>query len=140
MVFFVWSGQASSTDSQAYGTGAIYDATTNSWATVAASPLSDRVGATAVWTGRQVLVLGGKLGATQQLATDNASYDPGTEKWSLLPTAPPSSQIPGDPMSATTACWFAFGAWDGHEAVILGGNADSHSQGPFDGFTFKPGS
>jgi hypothetical protein len=39
-----------------------------------------------------------------------------------------------------TARWFALGAWDGSEAVVLGGIADSHSQGRFDGFTFKPAS
>jgi N-acetylneuraminic acid mutarotase len=117
----------------------MYDATTNSWTTVTASPLADRVGATAVWTGRQVLVFGGRVsGTTLQLATDNTSYDPTTRKWSVLPTAPPSSQIPGDSLSTATARWFAFGTWDGNEAVVVGGDADSRSQGLFDGFTFKP--
>ncbi len=138
---FVWSGQESGSDSQLYGTGAMYDAATNSWTTLPSSPLADRVGATAIFTGRQVLVFGGGVsasGASIQLATDNASYDPATRAWSLLPSAPPSSQIAGDTLAAATARWFAFGAWDGTRAIVLGGNADSHSQGLFDGFTFKP--
>ena len=136
---FVWSGQASSTDSELYGTGAIYDPDTNSWSVLPTSPLADRVGATAIWTGEQVLVFGGKLsGGPLTLANDNASYDPGTRRWVVLPTAPPSSQIPGDPLQAATARWFALGAWDGTEEVVLGGIADSHSQGLFDGFEFKP--
>ena len=136
---FVWSGQASSTDSLLYDAGAMYDANTNSWSTLTGSPLEDRVGATAVWTGQQVLVFGGRLsGTTGQLATDNASYDPSTRKWSLLPASRPDSQIRGDSLAAATARWFAFGTWTGNEAVVLGGDADSHSQGLFDGFAFKP--
>jgi N-acetylneuraminic acid mutarotase len=138
---FVWSGQASSNDSQLDDAGAMYDPTTNTWATLPSSPLTERVGATAVWTGQQVLVFGGRVsGTTLQLASDNASYDPSTRAWALLPTAPPSSQIRGDVLPEATARWFALGAWDGSEAVVLGGIADSHSQGRFDGFTFKPAS
>jgi len=121
----------------------MYDAGANSWTTLPAAPISDRVGATTIWTGREVLVFGGKVsgsGTTLQLATDDASYDPATRTWGILPTAPPSSQIPGDPLAAATARWFAYGAWDGARAraIVLGGAGDTKSQGLFDGFTFEP--
>ncbi len=79
---------------------------------VAASPLTARGGAAAVWTGRQVLVFGGASWLTSesfQAQQDGAAYDPTADSWQLLPPAPEGLG------GAVTALW------TGSEALIWSG-------------------
>lgn len=69
------------------------------WVEMAASPLSPRAGSAGVWTGEQLLVVGGRTGdpcppdadCAQDLGevlADGAAYDPGSDAWHRIADAP----------------------------------------------------
>jgi N-acetylneuraminic acid mutarotase len=68
-----------------YGDGAAYDLTSDSWASVAASPLRGRGAHRAVWTGREMLVWGGFDSAVQG---DGALYNPFDDAWVRMAPGP----------------------------------------------------
>jgi hypothetical protein len=77
------------------------------------SPLESRVGPTAVWTGREMIVWGGFPSGVDADDTGGAAYDPGTGEWRELP--PPPIQP-------------AFGhsaVWTGSEMIVWGGTSVS---------------
>jgi N-acetylneuraminic acid mutarotase len=85
----VWDGRA------LLGTGAdqnarsafAYKPARNRWRRLASLP-TPRVGATALWTGKRLIVWGGQnLKASRDLR-DGLAYDPRTDRWSTLPRAP----------------------------------------------------
>jgi hypothetical protein len=57
------------------------------WRRLAAAPLSPRVGHSAVWTGSELLVWGGRVPGGAPKA-DGAAYDPARDRWRRLPSAP----------------------------------------------------
>lgn len=73
-----------------------------------------RTGHTAVWTGQQMIVWGGKGAEAQDYRADGASYDPAADKWTPLPT----DGAPGG-RSGHAALW------TGSEMLILGGESAS---------------
>lgn len=77
-------------------------------------PLASRIGAAAVWTGREVVIWGGETGppgnpSPPERFSDGAAYDPATRSWRPLPPSP----LP--PRS------FAQAVWDGEAVVVAGG-------------------
>ncbi len=70
----------------------------SAWRTVPAGPLSARWAAVAVWTGTEVLVVGGSAGrpcpdtascaAPERVLTDGAAYDPRARTWRTIAPAP----------------------------------------------------
>ena len=66
---------------------AAYDPATDSWRRIAPLP-ERRLGATAVWDGREILVVGGRdeVGVA---ARTGLAYDPQTNRWRRLPTLDP---------------------------------------------------
>jgi hypothetical protein len=66
-----------------------YNPATNHWRRLASLP-APRVGATALWTGRQLVVWGGQnLGANVPGGLRNGvAYDLHSDRWSAIPTAP----------------------------------------------------
>jgi hypothetical protein len=85
--------------------------------------LKPAAGASAVWTGSQVIIVGG---GTQTTVYDQAAaFDPATDRWQALP-APPLS--PRTQMA---------GFWTGGAAIFLGGdNTDRHWYD--DGASYSP--
>jgi hypothetical protein len=75
------------------------------WSAIPASPFANRSAPLQVWTGRELLVVGGYT-VHNELA-DGAAFDPSTRKWTVVPPGP-----------------FAFGqndafaVWDGHELLV----------------------
>ena len=68
--------------------GAAYNPATNRWRKLAPSPLSAR-SSRLVWTGREVLVLGGMVDAPEMgfdSLDDSAAYDPATDSWRKIAT------------------------------------------------------
>lgn len=98
-----------------------------SWEPMAASPLSPRSGAIAVWTGQEMLVWrgegaysdscllgdGGVLRCGETARNDGAAYDPANDTWRELPSAPLPDEEGSD---------LAYkGIWTGRELVVWGG-------------------
>jgi hypothetical protein len=108
----VWGGSAGSHGSRLYRDGAAYDPSTNRWRLLAPSPLPPTSGASAVWTGQEMLVFGGyddeSLGAFH-VTNAAAAYDPSSDTWRLLPP-PPLSPRAG-----------AIALWTGKRMIVLGG-------------------
>ena len=104
---FIWGGRNSA--GAALDTGAIYSPATDSWVSVnqTGAP-TPRSLATAVWTGKVVIVFGGVDAAGNNLLRDAHAYDPDAKTWATLPLA------------ATPRCR-ALGLWDGTRAIFWGG-------------------
>jgi hypothetical protein len=71
----------------------------DAWRTLPASPLSPRLGSSAVWTGREMIIAGGGQGAVCEPdgrcgmpeptpVADGAAYDPATDTWRSIAPAP----------------------------------------------------
>jgi hypothetical protein len=77
-VWVIWGGLANPTgtpNGPALANGAAYDPVARTWRRMAPAPLSARSNAAGVWTGREVVVLGGGNNP------DAAAYDPATDRW-----------------------------------------------------------
>ena len=106
---FVWGGATQTTE---LDTGAIYDPATDAWTAVpaGANTPSARVGATAVWTGSQVVVWGGgDLAETTDYA-NGGRFDPAAGTWQTIATG-------GGPGPRRSA----FGVWTGSSVLVYGG-------------------
>jgi N-acetylneuraminic acid mutarotase len=80
------------------------------WLALPRAPITPRDGASVVWTGRELLVWGGQSGSRgDHLHADGAAYDPGSDRWRLLPAAP---------LAARTG---QAAVWTGTEMIIWGG-------------------
>jgi len=90
------------------------------WRKLPAAPLRSRHNASAVWTGREMIVWGGawRAGNASIWLDDGAAYDPAGDKWRRIANSPlaPRSE--------------AFTAWTGTHALIWGGQ----KQGSITGF------
>ena len=84
-----WGGESEYGD-QVHDDGAAFNPATGIWRTLAASPLSPRSGAAAVWTGEEVLIWGGG----QDAAGDGAAYDPAADEWRTIRDSPLGPRIP----------------------------------------------
>ncbi len=108
------------------GVGLAYMPTTNRWRRLR-SMGSGRTGATAVWTGKRLLVWGGRIALAGEdvIPPHGLAYDPGTNRWSPLPQAPLLGRI--DPIAA----------WTGHSMFVWGGAA-ADGNAFADGAVFRP--
>lgn len=96
------------------------------WRKMAPSPLSPRHGSLGVWTGDELVVVGGLVGficpPTADCATDGepsaeaAAYDPATDTWRTLPDAPAPVADPGPFGGSGDAI-----TWTGEEVVVVRG-------------------
>ena len=127
----VWGGSGlSAHGSLIYGDGAAYDPATRRWRLLRAAPLPPTTEASAVWTGREMVVFGGYVDVSpgaMQLTNAAAAFDPVTNRWRLLPTPPVSPRAS------------AIALWTGKVVVVLGGggNASDANGATFDPLTNK---
>ncbi|GAB3419612.1 Kelch repeat-containing protein [Flindersiella endophytica] len=110
------------------------------WSALPEAPVPARSGASATWTGSQLLVWGGAThdsraepGSWQPLLrSDGASYDPRTRRWEKLPPAPLSPRL--HPASA----------WTGREWLLWGSDdsiqepGEESTDGFADGAAYNP--
>jgi len=107
--------------------GAAYDPARDRWRRLAPAPLRDRFAATAVWTGREMMVWGGTSARLHDDEEMGAAYDPARDRWRRLPPAPLQGR------AGHTA------VWTGEEMLVYGGNALERTPGVFaDGAAFDP--
>ena len=79
-----------------------------SWRRLATSPLSPRIGHSAVWTGTEMVIWGGRVPGGGPKA-DGAAYDPARDRWRRLPPPPVAGR-------------FGHAAvWTGTEMLVWGG-------------------
>jgi len=109
-----------------FGDGARYNPHTDQWALLSleAAP-SSRAVHTAVWTGNEMLIWGGRYLPDTTVLQTGASYDPVGDSWTAIPTdgAPP-------PRAGHAA------VWSGKEMIVWGGwdavNEEMNSGGRYD--------
>lgn len=97
----VWGGEPMGKQlGVALADGAAYDPRDGRWRKLPASPLQARTGASGVWTGSEMVVLGGNAGggATALLPTV-AAYRPSSGAWVRLPSMPALLTTPKPPHS-----------------------------------------
>jgi hypothetical protein len=107
-----WGGASGYGGEELRADGAAYDPATGRWRLLASAPLSGRQGQASVWTGRELIVWGGydRIAARHlHVADDGAAYDPASDTWRRLPSAP---------LSARTN---SLAVWTGREMLVLGG-------------------
>ncbi len=104
---------------------AAYDPETDTWRRIAPLPEARR-GASAVWTGHEILVVGGRAGAGSP-ARVGLAYNPATNGWRRLP-------------AMETGRMGAVAAWTGRRLLIWGGETGRTSfVATADGLAFDPG-
>jgi N-acetylneuraminic acid mutarotase len=107
-----------------FARAAAYDPATDTWRRIAPLP-ERRVGATAVWDGREILVVGGRDG-NGDLARVGLAYNPTTNDWRRLPAMAPGR------IGAVTA-------WTGRRLLVWGGDAGRTALVPVHGgLSFDP--
>ncbi len=89
----IWGGASTDPGGASYlDDGAAYDAAADQWRPLPAAPVSGRFGSQAVWTGTEMLVLGGEDVGGRRL--DAVAYNPLSDTWRLLPSGLPSGSRP----------------------------------------------
>jgi N-acetylneuraminic acid mutarotase len=130
----IWGGdqRGGVNPSVATADGAAYDPATNRWSALPAAPLSPRADADAIWTGAEVVILGGQStqadGSSRNYG-DGAAYDPSTNRWQHIPApVPPSGhtltlsiaiQVDGELLA--WAEWSIYASGDADGFTISGG-------------------
>ena len=109
--FVIWGGGTAADSREVlHGDGIAYNPRTNRWRSLPPAPIPPTAQATAVWTGRELIIWGGfdNIGVTH-LTAAGAAYDPSTNAWRMIaasPLAPRSSPV---------------SVWTGREMIVLGG-------------------
>jgi hypothetical protein len=117
------------------GDGARYEPTRDRWSPISASGApSARVGHSAVWTGKEMIVWGGAgpqcASAGSAPCSDGAAYDPVADRWRGLVTSTPVRGRTGH-----------IAAWTGRAMMVWGGTAGGGSEvSLLDGALFTPSS
>ncbi|HEY6708153.1 MAG TPA: kelch repeat-containing protein [Actinomycetota bacterium] len=108
--------------------GAAYTPATNRWSNLPAAPLAGRQQTAGVWTGSELIVVGGN-NTDGKVFADAAAYDPVTRSWRRLPPMPEART------GATVT-------WNGREVLVVGGQGRFGDRArPYaDGVAYSPAS
>ena len=108
----VWGGGS---EHQFYNDGGIYDPMKDQWRWVSETNApSGRWGHAAVWTGREMIVWGGRSNfAARDSRNDGALYNPETDAWRRM-------SVDGAPTSRSQMA----AVWTGEELIVWGGMGD----------------
>lgn len=110
-----------------YADGAAYEPAARTWRPLPRGPLAGRSSAAAVWTGKEVLIWGGRGGGDPNDGlNDGAAFDPARGKWRMLS---PSPLLPRVPVAAV---------WTGSEMVVWGDASRSGSESHREGAAYDP--
>ncbi len=122
----IWGGYNDPTN-YFYKDGGIYNPTSDTWTTMAASPLSNRSRHTAFWTGTKMIVWGGIDDSFQ--FNDGAMYDPTLDSWNTI-------SMTNAPSVRNDFC----SVWTGDKMIIWGGHFGIDNAGTIlgDGKIYNP--
>ena len=129
---FIWGGRESrGRSTTVYGDGALYHLRSRTWTLLPPSPLAPRWNASALWTGSEVVVLGGWAGGQTHphVSLTGAAYNPASDSWSTIPRIP----NPGGSVAAVDA------GWTGHELDVLVLSHPSFGKTNFESEAWTPG-
>ncbi|HKY49018.1 MAG TPA: hypothetical protein VJQ79_13660, partial [Acidimicrobiia bacterium] len=104
----VWGGEADEIASTLFSDGAAYDPAKDTWRLLSHSPLSGRRYHSAVWTGDEMLIVGG-VGEG-----DGAAYHPDTDSWRPIAVPP----VPLAPPAGTDTVGLVSFLWTGDQLII----------------------
>jgi hypothetical protein len=110
----------SSNEATPYGDGVAYNPVSNRWRRLPAMD-TGRIGHTAVWTGRQLLVWGGRTrtAGSWTAPVHGLAYDRASNRWSPLPRSPlPRSPLPRSPLRGRVG---HIAVWTGTQMLVWGG-------------------
>lgn len=119
----MWGGGCCGDDVAA---GAAYSPATDRWERLPVSPLPGRQETVGVWTGTELVIVGGR-NADGKVLADAAAYNPATRAWRRLPAMPaPRSDAPA--------------TWTGTEVLVAGGRGAGADEGGLhgDGVAYNP--
>jgi hypothetical protein len=110
-----------------YRAGVAYSPVTNRWRTLPAAD-AGRIEHIAVWTGRTLLVWGGRTLRERTWTTPQhgLAYDPSANRWSALPTAPLRSRTEPN------------GVWTGSQMIVWGGSSVDDLGTTLNGAAYTP--
>ena len=109
----IWGGASTEPSGATYHSdGAAYDAASGQWRSLPEAPFSGRFGSVTVWTGTEMLVIGGEDDSGGRL--DAVAYTPGSDTWRVLPSGLPRGS------RAIAAIWS-----DDHAVVAVTNGGDS---------------
>lgn len=123
--------ETSTVDAGGSSNGGGAEPSANGWTRLPDPPLSPRVGASAAWTGDEVIVVGGWeflcppsascAGPTDAPFTDGAAFDPSTQSWRSIADAPAAFEgehtaVVGDSVFLLVECEVAFTGIEGEPA------------------------
>ena len=130
---FVWGGydNVSPASSHVAGDGAVYSPDTNTWRRLPSAPLSARAYATAVWTGTDVVVIGGQpavVRGQRSRRVEAAAWNRTTDTWRRLATIaePSPRQVLGINVVNAGGVLYAWVLW---ATYISQGNTATGTQG-----------
>jgi len=121
------------------GKGAAYNPATNTWRALPPSPLRAKTLPASVWTGHFFVVIGGSAGGVLPAPGPGAAaYNPDTNTWTALPTAPLYLPPLNGPTFPADQREDGLAIWTGKSLVFVGGS-DLHQQ-PYraDGVEWTP--
>ncbi|WP_181233848.1 Kelch repeat-containing protein [Enhygromyxa salina] len=124
----VWGGNQADETTELLASGGRYNPTTDSWTPTASGPLSPRDDATAVWTGTEMIIWGGRT-LYRQHEGSGARYNPTTDTWNGV-------SMVGAPQAREDHS----AVWTGTQMIVWGGwsGADDHRQHFRDGARYDP--
>ena len=114
---YMWGGV--NVDGSIAADGAAYDPAADRWRLLPAAPIEGRAYASAVWSGRELIVWGGTTTPAGNSGgrADGAAYNPESNSWRRLSLSPLSAGIPS-------------GVWNGSE-VLYGPTRSGNANGMF---------
>ncbi len=102
--FLAWGGTCCEDTSR---DGMAYNPVTSTWRKLPAAPLQPRASASGAWTGKELVVAGGRDFFRKTVFRDAAAYNPSTGTWRKLPPMPSTLTLGGPAL------------WDGKEILFL---------------------
>lgn len=121
----IWGGRSPSYDTSI---GGKYDPISNTWFTIAQSPIVERSSFAFHWTGDKIIVWGGD-DALGYYLNDGAFYNPSEDSWEIIDTTDPDTPSPRSAFASV---------WTGEKMIVWGGWIDAEIPFANDGAKFDP--
>ena len=120
----IWGGWSGTTEREFHADGAAFNPSTNEWRMLPGAPDPGRASATGVWTGTELLILGGIN--DDGPVSDGLGFNPTTGNWRQVDDGPLGTAVP-------TAS-----IWTGTEVIIIASSGDVPSEQRLDVTAYSP--